>query len=127
MKTFLILGRNPLLSHAEVISYLQARKIEYKQILFDRNYLILDLPEDYKINIQELGGTIKIGNLTFTGSVPEFYDLLENEEIIPAEKFSYSISGNFQEAEDVLKEKFKNERKKAIIKHSKKTIKLQDD
>ena len=126
MQTFLILGRNPLLSHAEVLSYLKSREIKYKQIFFDRNYLVVDLPENFQIDIQELGGTIKIGKINFSGNAKQFHEFLETEELIPKEKFSYSISGNYQEAEDFLKRKFKFERKKAVIKHSRKTIKLQD-
>ena len=127
MKQFFILGRNPLLSHAEVLSYLQGRGISYKQIIFHRNYLVLDLPEDAEIGIQELGGVMKIGKISFEGSGEEFDNFVKENEIVESEKFTYSVLGNLPEVEDILKTKFKLERKKAIVKHGRSKIKFQSN
>lgn len=122
MKQFFILGRNPELSRAEIISYLLAREIEYKEILFENNLLILD--SNKEIKIQELGGTLKSGKIIFEGEEKELKEFLNKGELIPADKFSYSTFGNADET--ILKEKFKSEKKKAMLKHGRRTIKFQE-
>lgn len=124
MKLFFILGRNPALSHLEVISYLEAREIKFKEVLFEENLLVLDFPNSDDLDIQKLGGVIKIGKITFESkSEAEFEKFLDKEDIIPSEKFSYSIFGNMEP--DLLKEKFKREKRKAVIKHGREDIKFQ--
>jgi tRNA G10 N-methylase Trm11 len=122
MKYFFILGRNPILSKEEIFAYARARKITSKEILFEDNILLLDL--DGEIPIQELGGTIKSGKVIFEGSAKEFENYVDKNEVVPADKFSYAVYGNIDP--DILKEKFKSERKKAVLKHGRNGIRLQD-
>ena len=124
MKIFFVLGRNPELSRAEILSYLAARNRPHKEIAFDENLLILETNEGEKINIQELGGTMKLGPITFEGNQKEFEIYLNTNEIIPADKFSYAIFGNLDP--EPLKEKFKSEKKKGMLRHGRKQIKFQD-
>lgn len=128
MEYFFILGRNPELSKAEILSYLEANKTESKEILFKDNFLILELNEQINLNIQDFGGLIRFGKISFKGNKNELekYILDEKNEIIPDDKFTYSVIGNV-EADDILINKFKQEKRKAVIRRSqKKSIKLQE-
>ncbi len=120
--TFFILGRNPKLSRAEVLEFLKSRNIKHKEILFEKNLLIIDTEE--KFNIQEFGGIIWLGQINFEGESQEFEKYIGLNEIIPSDKFSYAIFGN--QDTQILKDKFKKEKKKATIKHGRKQIKFQD-
>lgn len=122
MKYFFILGRNPKLSREEIFSYLEARKVNFSEVVFESNLLVI---ESYiKIPIQNLGGTIFSGNVLFEGNISNFEDYLKNNEIVESDKFSYSVFGNVEP--DLLKEKFKKERKKAVLKHGHKKISFQE-
>ncbi|MFH1451886.1 MAG: DNA methyltransferase [archaeon] len=121
MKTFFILGRNPELSRQEILTYLEARNKNSKEILFEENYLIIETEE--KFNIQELGGVLKLGTVEFEGNLRDFQNYLNKNEIVPADKFAYSLFGNFEP--EILKEKFKKERKKAVLKHGGRQLKFQ--
>ena len=123
MKTFFILGRNPELSRAEILEFLKARNRPHKEILFEENLLILKTNEDEKFNIQEFGGTLHLGQITHEGNEQTITEYLDQNEIIPSDKFSYATFGNLNP--EILKEKFKQQRKKAMIKHGKKQIKFQ--
>lgn len=122
MKQFFILGRNPQLSREEIFSYLDTRGVKYKEILFEENFLILD--SDFEFDIQELGGTIKQGNIEFEDTVYAFDEYLSKIELVQEDKFTYSIFGNVEI--DILKDYFKGNRQKAIFKHGGKNLHLQD-
>ncbi len=124
MKTFFILGRNPELSRAEILEFLKARNRTHKEILFEENLLIIETNEGEKFNIQEFGGIIHLGQIIFEGTQEKLKNYLEQDEIIPSDKFSYAIHGKSDP--QILKEKFKSEKKKASQKHGKKLIKYQD-
>ena len=87
MKYFFILGRNPKLSRFELYSYLDARLVKYKEILFEENILIIKLDNDFLFNIEEFGGILKLGKLTYEGNRKEFINYLESNEIIFHFKF----------------------------------------
>ena len=123
MKTFFILGRNPELSKAEISEFLRARDRNYKEILFENNLLIIDT-DNREFDIQEFGGVMWLGNITFEGSSEEFEKYVDQNEIVPADKFSYSVIGN--QEEEILKEKFKKEKKRASVKHGRHQIQFQD-
>jgi tRNA G10 N-methylase Trm11 len=123
MKTFFILGRNPELSKAEISEFLRARDRSYKEILFENNLLIIDT-DNGEFDIQEFGGVMWLGNITFEGSSEEFEKYVDQNEIVPADKFSYSVIGN--QEEEILKEKFKKEKKRASVKHGRQQIQFQD-
>ncbi|MCK4996760.1 hypothetical protein KAS08_00515 [Candidatus Pacearchaeota archaeon] len=124
MKTFFILGRNPELSRAEILEFLKTRNREHKEIMFRDNILIIETNEGEKFNIQEFGGIMWLGEITFEGTPEKLEEHLESIEIVPADKFSYGIFGNIDE--ELLKNKFKERKKKATIKHGSKQLKMQD-
>ncbi|MDH3347208.1 MAG: hypothetical protein OEM02_03795 [Desulfobulbaceae bacterium] len=123
MKTFFILGRNPELSRMEVLEYLKARGRTHKEVLFEENLLVVEVNEGEKFDIQEFGGVMWLGPVSFEGSHEDFDKYMNRGEIIPADKFSYAVFGN--KDVQILKDKFKKERKRAMIKHGRKQIEFQ--
>ncbi len=125
MKYFFILGRNAILSKAEVLSYLESRNLKYQEVSFSGNNLILDL-ERTKFNIQDFGGVLKIGEIQFQGNTRELIDFIKENDLTEKEKFTYCIFTNpeaeDEEYEDIFSQKFKSERRKAFLRHSKKKI-----
>lgn len=124
MKTFFILGRNPKLSRQEILEFLKARGRTHKEILFQENLLIIQTNEGEKFDIQEFGGVIHLGTIKIEGNIEQLKKYINKNEIIPSDKFSYAIHGNLDI--QILKEKFKHERKKAFQKHGGKLLQFQD-
>jgi len=121
---FFILGRNPELSRHEILEFLKARNREHKEILFEENFLVIETNEDEKFNIQEFGGVMWIGKITSEGTNEKLEKHIEQKEIIPSDKFSYAVFGN--QDPQILKDKFKERKKKAMMKHGRQQIKFQD-
>ncbi len=58
-----VLGKNPELSAAEIVSYLEAREIDFSITAMEKDFLVIDFhgPSRYaEIKIEDLGGTLKI-------------------------------------------------------------------
>lgn len=130
MEYFFILGRNVELSYAEVLSYLENSGTDYKIVFFKKNFIVVDLKEEFEFDIQNFGGVIKLGRVEFRGSEKDFESFLEeadlidsNDKIEDKEKFNFSVTGNF--LEEMLVKKFKNEGRKAQIKHGRKKLMFQ--
>jgi len=126
MKYFFVLGRNPKLSRAEIYSYLQARNIEYTEFFYDLNNLILDFKEDPKLNIQEFGGIIMCGRVSFSGARKELLEFIEKEDLIPSDKFTFNVIGNYEIEQEVY-EKFRSEKRKVMIRHGRGELKIQGE
>lgn len=124
MKTFFILGRNPELSRQEVLEFLKARNRTHTEILFQDNILIIETREGERFNIQEFGGVMYLGTINLEGTKEQLEEYLKANEIIPSDKFSYAIHGDLDT--QVIKEKFKREKKKASQKHGQKLLHFQD-
>ena len=122
---FFILGRNPELSRAEIYSYLEMNSAEFTEILFKENYLVVETNFS-KFNVQDFGGVLKLGKIMFKGNYNDFRKFLQKDEIVPSDKFTWAIYGNFPEAEDLLIDKFKADKKKAMIRRGGKEMTLQD-
>jgi len=122
MKSFFIFGRNPELSRAELYSYFKGNSIGYKELVFHRNYAIVE-SDEFKLNIQDFGGIMKAGRISFSGSFEGFYDFLKGHELVDAEKFTYAIFGNTDD--ELLVEKFRTDKKRAIIRRGRKNLQLQ--
>ncbi|MBU1082569.1 MAG: hypothetical protein KKB59_18930 [Spirochaetes bacterium] len=123
-KFFFILGRNPELSRAEILEFLKARNRTHEEILFENNLLVIGVNEGERFDIQEFGGIMHLGEITFEGNHEELKTYLTQNELIPSDKFSYATFGN--QDPQILKDKFKTEKKIASIKHGRKLIKFQD-
>ncbi len=123
VKTFFILGRNPELSRMEILEFLKARKRTHRGILFEENLLVIETNKGERFDIQEFGGVMWLGQINFEGTSEEFKKYMDNNEIVPADKFSYAVFGN-KDAQP-LKDNFKKAKKLAMIKHGRKQIKFQ--
>ena len=124
MKTFFILGRNPELSRREILEFLKARERTHKEILFEENLMIIETNEGERFDIQEFGGVMHLGEIKLEGNSEELKKYLKENEVIPSDKFSYAIHGDLDT--QILKEKFKQEKKKASQKHGRKLLHFQD-
>ena len=122
MKDYIfILGRNPELSLAEIISYFKSKNIVYELKNIGNDAVVFFLDEK-KVNfnkmIESLGGTLKIGEVLSEGDI---------ENMIPydgvASKFKYSISSYgddflLSDFMNYLKKWFKSQKIKAVHKKS---------
>jgi tRNA G10 N-methylase Trm11 len=91
-----ILGRETLLSLAELLSLLKREEIDYQILSKNESKVILETkqPLDLDDTIKKLGGTIKIGKfLSNIGNSPEKMAATLNEEI-PQGKIEFSINGS---------------------------------
>lgn len=123
MKYFFVVGRNPALSKAELYSYLEARQIKFHEIFTEENFLVVEIEKDIQFNIQDFGGIIKLGKVEKEGKIEEIEEYIKKEDIVPSDKFTYSILGNGEEG--LLIQKFKDERRKAVIRHGRKAMKME--
>jgi tRNA G10 N-methylase Trm11 len=124
MKHFFILGRNTELSKEEILSYLEARGYNYKELFNTNNVLGIETKEELNIQTKELGGTLALGNITFEGTEEEFEQYKNTKELIEEDKFTYNVWGN--KDYQILQEQFKKEKKKAVYKHGKHQVQLQE-
>ena len=102
MKYIFVLGRDKELAVLEVISFLQARTVNYNFIMFNDEFLILDI-NSFAFTADAFGGIVKIGK--------EFaIDQLKFGENV----VTYSFFGN-EKNKEVLKQFFKKEGIKGIF------------
>ncbi|MEK6958931.1 MAG: hypothetical protein AABW59_02690 [archaeon] len=135
MKSFFLLGRNPSLSVAEILSYLDVRNIEVQDWELNGNALLIDSEQrlDFKSMINSLGGTIAAGTASITGSQEEVLDFIEKKDICPwkENKFDYSVIAfcerDFEEVIiDAMKSSFKLNKVRAMIKPSLGVVAIQN-
>jgi tRNA G10 N-methylase Trm11 len=121
---FFILGRNPKLSYHEIMEFCKARDVVLREVFFESNVLVIEVGEEVVFDIGEFGGTMYIGDVGFVGAVDGVRGFLEGKELVMRDKFSFAVHGNCDSC--VLKERFKVERKRAVQKHGRKFLELQD-
>lgn len=134
MRYFFVLGRNPLLSEAEILSYLEREEIGVGNSELISNGLLIESRKELNVKkiISELGGTIAIGRVLFSGKAEELIKEIKNKPIYRGREnkviysvLNYSDEGIFSSVLDAIKENFRNERLKARYKGVSGTIKLQ--
>jgi len=125
MEYFFVFGRNPELSYAELVAYLGGKGIEFEKISFERNILLAGFKEDPNLDIQHFGGIIKMGKVKFKGTMENFEIFIDEDELIESDKFTYSIIG--YSVGEIIGEKFKREKRKAMLKRGRRELHLQKD
>jgi len=133
-KYLFVLGRDSLLSLAEIIIYLKSRKTGFKLISVEENAVLI---ESDKINtkkvMHDLGGTVKIAEILFEGkNFSEIFELIKKNELIEwmNEKFCFSLNfygkelNQINEIEEFFKKEFRKQKKKAVYKKPKKHEKI---
>ena len=128
MKKYLfVLGRDPLLSIAEIFVFLKSRNISFRLTAKENDAVLIESDLNPEI-IEKLGGTVKIAEMFFEGnSLKEIEEQVNKKELIEwmNQKFSYAISFFGKEleettkAEEFFKKKFKETKKKALYKKHK--------
>lgn len=134
MKYVFVLGRNPLLSAAEIFSRFEREGAGILSYEMKRNGMIVDAEKavDIFLIMKELGGTIAAGKVLFSGSAEEVFKKISSEAIYAGReiKMTYSLI-NFADAGierrvlEAMKENFKKEGLKARFKGVGGTIKMQ--
>ncbi|MBU1120461.1 MAG: RsmD family RNA methyltransferase [archaeon] len=129
-KYLFVLGRDYLLSLAELISYFKARNFKYRLINFNEDVALVEGSEEIDLLrvIRELGGTVKIAEVFFEGTgKKEMENAIEKkiDSIFFPRKFFYGINyftGEREKPEfieNLLKKKFKEMKAKAVLKRPK--------
>jgi tRNA G10 N-methylase Trm11 len=134
MKYLFILGRNPKLSEAEILSYLEKEGIAVKNSYFKSNALVIEVDKTLEVKrvVNDLGGVIAIGRVLLSGEVEvivrEIRDkaiYLGRENKVIYSVLNYTDEEKFNDILDAIKENFRKERLKARYKGVSGTIKLQ--
>jgi len=133
MKYLFILGRNPWLSVAEIISYFEKQGNKILNYFQNKNSLLIEAENPVgRREISKFGGVIAIGDVIASGNLNEVLIQLEKQEIYFGEKnkFNYLILNlsddkSVTELSNFLKKKFRKEKLKATEKKPGGMIKLQ--
>jgi len=136
MKYFFLLGRNPLLSEAEILSCFEREGIKWNSHKLKLNALLVETDKEINLKkmINSLGGTVAIGKVMFSGNKEKILREIEEKAIYfeKDNKVIYSVLNymdgdeNFAEIVNAMKINFAKERLKARYKGVSGTIKLQD-
>ena len=131
MKYLFILGRNIELSVAEIKSFLRKEEIGFEVLGLAGNGLLIEIGEKLSKIIDNLGGTIAIGEVLASGSADEISRELDKTNLYSgnSNKLNYLVYDfNAEELDDILlylKKRFRNEELKATLKKPTGRIKLQ--
>lgn len=129
MKYLFILGRNIELSVAELVTFLDKEKISFKVEGVVLNGCLIETKKPLGKIIDKLGGIVAIGEVLASGknTVKE----LDKQQLYVGKgnKLNYTLADfdgdNFDEIQDYLKQRFREERLKATEKKLTGRIKLQ--
>lgn len=130
MKKYLfVLGRNQTLSVAELIVYLNTRKIEFRLNETEKDSVLIESNElKPKELMHDLGGTTKIIQILFEGNLKEIINEIEKKELLEwmNQKFYFALNfygkefENKNQIEEFFKNKFKSLKKKAFYRKARK-------
>ena len=124
METYLFaLGRDPALSIAEIESYFTARNIQIKIVETGGHAIVLSTTILPTTIIKELGGTVTIGRVLSSERRTDRIEYSLDQEPLytgTKNKITYSLTGFETDLDsflkDYLKNRFKNEHLKALLK-----------
>ncbi len=133
MEYLFILGRNPKLSIAEIFDYFENSN-PVTEFYIKKNGMLATLERKIPENtINNLGGTIAIGEILASGNTDEIKKHLQKIEIYFGSKnnFNYAVwnfsdETNYNKILEYLKERFKSEKFKSSKKNLSGRLKLQD-
>ncbi|MDP3966148.1 MAG: methyltransferase domain-containing protein [archaeon] len=131
MKYLFVLGRNAILSKAEVFSYFEKEENKILNSEENGNGLLVELTHPLPLNsIRFFGGVVAIGEVISEVNIKELEKDLDKINLYSGteNKLNYalwSFSENFDEFQDYLKARFKKEKLKATLKHLTRNVDLQ--
>ena len=133
MKYFFILGRNVELSKLEVFSYFEKEENKILNFSLAKNCLMLDLEKPLEKGVVDFfGGVVSIGKLLVQSEKRSFEKLSDQKEIYfgTRNNFNYLV-WNFSKDYDFvllyLKQRFRQEKFKATLKHLTKNMNSQEE
>lgn len=135
MEYLFLLGRNIKLSLAEIFSYLEKNKIKLINFYLASNGVLIDVDKELNINkaINNIGGTIAIGNISFQGDIDKIIKEISEKEIYfgVSNKLNYTIFNfcdeiSFEKVYSAMKSNFKKERLKSRYHPLRGDLKMQD-
>lgn len=106
MEYLFLFGRDPALSYLEILSYLKRKGISFRVTGKRGEYLILEAQLRPQAVIDELGGTVKIAELT-PKSIPEIVSQMPGKVYYALQDFDDS------DISEIFKEEFKQQKIKA--------------
>jgi tRNA G10 N-methylase Trm11 len=135
MKYLFVLGRDSILSLAEIIVYFKSRNISFKINQMEKDAVLIESDFNPKKLMHDLGGTVKIAKILFEGNtIEEITEQINGKELIEwmNEKFCYALNFYGREfkkkrkLEEFFKKRFNEEKKKAVYRKSKKHKKVSE-
>ena len=117
-KYIFILGRDPKLSYAELISYFETFHIKSQLDYFENNVAIFSL-DKFSIDISKLGGTVKVAEVIIEKDLKDIDFYLGNKNKITYAISKYNNKKLLNKFEDYLSEWFKSQKIKAMRKRPK--------
>jgi len=133
MKYLFIVGRNIELSVAEIKSFFGCEKIEFKIIGRIKNGILVETEKVLQKGIiEQLGGTVSIGEVISDGNFEKISNELDDKILysVNGNKLNYVLFNfggkNYEKLRDYLKQKFRNEELKATEKKITGRIELQN-
>jgi len=136
IKYFFLLGRNPILSEAEILSCFEKEGIKWKSHKLKLNALLIETDKELNLKkmINSLGGTIAIGKVILFGDKEKTLNQIENKKIYfgRENKLIYSVLNymdgeeNFNSILEAIENNFKKENLKSRYKGVSGTIRLQN-
>ena len=110
MEYLFILGRNVELSNAEVLSYFEKENNQILKKSLKENGLLIELEKPIsKDTINDLGGTLAIGEVLVSEKIEKIKEKLEQETIFSGKsnKLNY-VLWNFSDSYEIIQEYLEN-------------------
>jgi len=115
MQYIFIYGKNPTLSLAEIKAYLENRTT-FKLVESTEQFAIVET--DFKPDIDDLGGTLKIAEVLTNKNEYDFYNIYK-DSTAPFAVSSYGSKNYQNHFTEMIKEQMKNDKMKAGCLHTK--------
>ena len=124
MHYIFILGRNVKLSQAEIFSYFKKENLKILNYSLRKNALLIETDVEIGNIIDNLGGTLSIGEVIVSGEMNSLIKNLDKKELYFGTKnklnyilWNFSDENSKNVISDYLKKRFRNEKLKATEKH----------
>ncbi len=119
-KYIFVLGRDPELSYAELISYFKNFNLKYKLEYYEKNIAIFSF-DKFDVDISKLGGTIKIAEVILENEIKDIDFYLGSKNKLNYAISAYGSDKIFEKFEAYISKWFKFQKIKATRKKPKET------
>ncbi len=114
-----ILGKNPELSAAEIVSYIFSRSGDFSVLAYEKEFLVLEIKSNLLPKVDDLGGTIKICKVLHVAeTIPDldaksFFNLSKNSINFGLSFYNVPV---WEPLNETLSEKFKKQLREEGVK-----------